>query len=64
MTGGAEKLAIGETVRLRGRAPWGTLVQIGVGTRWCVVKWAETPGPKIVHLDELERGTSISSAKT
>lgn len=64
MTNRAEALAVGETVRLRGRAPWGTLVQIGVGTRWCVVKWAETPGPKIVHLDELERGTSTPSTKT
>lgn len=64
MTKHAEKLVVGEVVRLRGRAPWGTLVQIGVDTRWCVVKWAETPGPKIVHLDEVERWTPIHSAET
>ncbi len=49
-------IELGDHVRLIGRAPTGKLVQFGVGTKWCVVNWdAGVRGPKIVHIDELER---------
>lgn len=46
----------GQTVKLRGRQPFGTL--IGVDDRgWAQVAWSDTTakGPQIVHIDELER---------
>jgi hypothetical protein len=45
---------IGEPVKLRGREPRGTLAAVGE-RGWCRVAWDEAhPGPKIVHIDELE----------
>lgn len=52
-----EKPIIGQTVKLRGREPNGTLVAVN-DRGWCQVIWADTTtakGPGIVHIDELER---------
>lgn len=48
---------LGETVKLRGREPFGVLFKIGgPQNKWCQVSWQSTThGPIIVHLDELER---------
>lgn len=49
------ELTIGDRVNLRGRKPTGCIRQIN-SNLWCKVDWDICAiGPKIVHLNELER---------
>lgn len=49
------ELTIGDRVKLRGRNPVGYIQQINSNS-WCKVDWDICAiGPKIVHLNELER---------
>lgn len=52
-----ERPAIGQLVKLRGREPSGTLVRHNPATDWCEVAWSDNGphGPRIVHINELER---------
>lgn len=44
---------IGDLVQLRGRIPYGILLEI-TSEFWCKVNWlSEIPGQKYVHLKEL-----------
>lgn len=47
---------VGDTVRLKGRGLTGVLVRVN-DRLWSFVSWDDTqlPGPKIVHLYELEK---------
>lgn len=56
MTKAPETLSIGETVKLRGREPFGTLVAVN-RRGWAEVSWSrQSPkGPGIVGIGELER---------
>lgn len=48
--------SVGDRVRLRGRSATGVLRSVRENNKWSDVEWdANTPGPRIVHLFELEQ---------
>ena len=48
------KVKPGDTIKLRGREPYGTAERV-TAHGWLVVKWqSDKAGPQFVHVDEVE----------